>query len=63
MRVCGVASVLGGSDALVLHHFSTKEKLVAAAFAHAAEAGLAHLRTLSARRATAVRRLRTVVRW
>lgn len=49
-----MASVLGVSNALVLYHFSTKEKLVAAAFAYAAEADLAHLRKLLARRTTAV---------
>jgi len=47
----------------VLYHFSTKEKLVAAAFAHAAEADLAHLRKLLSRRTSAVRRLRSAVRW
>ncbi|MFI7086273.1 TetR/AcrR family transcriptional regulator [Streptomyces anulatus] len=63
VRIADVASVLGVSNALVLYHFSTKEKLVAAAFAYAAEADLAHLRKLLARRTTAVRRLRTAVRW
>src|SRR6478735_7135211 len=63
VRIADVASVLGVSNALVLYHFSTKEKLVAAAFAHAAEADLAHLRKLLSRRTSAVRRLRTAVRW
>ncbi|KOG78382.1 TetR/AcrR family transcriptional regulator [Streptomyces californicus] len=63
VRIADVASVLGVSNALVLYHFSTKEKLVAAAFAYAAEADLAHLRKLLARRTTAVRRLRAAVRW
>ncbi|MER7396470.1 TetR/AcrR family transcriptional regulator [Streptomyces sp. NPDC000151] len=63
VRVSDVASALGVSNALVLYHFSTKEKLVAAAFAHAAEADLAHLRRLLGRRTTAVRRLRAAVRW
>ncbi|MEW2071525.1 TetR/AcrR family transcriptional regulator [Streptomyces sp. NPDC007346] len=63
VRIADVASALGVSNALVLYHFSTKEKLVAAAFAYAAEADLAHLRKLLARRTTAVRRLRAVVRW
>ncbi len=58
VRIADVAQVLGVSNALVLYHFSTKEKLVAAAFAYAAEADLAHLRDLLARRTTAVRRLR-----
>ncbi len=63
VRIADVASVLGVSNALVLYHFSTKEKLVAAAFAHAAEADLAHLRKLLGRRTSAVRRLRAAVRW
>ena len=63
VRIADVASVLGVSNALVLYHFSTKEKLVAAAFAHAAEADLAHLRKLLSRRTSAVRRLRSAVRW
>ncbi|WP_328875141.1 TetR family transcriptional regulator [Streptomyces sp. NBC_00287] len=63
VRIADVASALGVSNALVLYHFSTKEKLVAAAFAHAAEDDLAHLRKLLGRRTTALRRLRTAVRW
>ncbi|MFQ6145761.1 TetR family transcriptional regulator C-terminal domain-containing protein [Streptomyces sp. SID10815] len=63
VRIADVASVLGVSNALVLYHFSTKEKLVAAAFAHAAEDDLARLRKLLARRTTALRRLRAAVRW
>ncbi|RLV70934.1 TetR family transcriptional regulator [Streptomyces sp. CBMAI 2042] len=63
VRIADVASALGVSNALVLYHFSTKEKLVAAAFGYAAEADLAHLRKLLARRTSAVRRLRSAVRW
>jgi AcrR family transcriptional regulator len=63
VRIADVASALGVSNALVLYHFSTKEKLVAAAFTHAAEGDLAHLRKLVGRRTTALRRLRTAVRW
>ncbi|MFE6332190.1 TetR family transcriptional regulator C-terminal domain-containing protein [Streptomyces sp. NPDC057806] len=63
VRIADVASALGVSNALVLYHFSTKEKLVAAAFAHAAEGDLAHLRKLLGRRTTALRRLRAAVRW
>ncbi|WP_069741193.1 TetR family transcriptional regulator C-terminal domain-containing protein [Streptomyces sp. EN23] len=63
VRIADVAQVLGVSNALVLYHFSTKEKLVAAAFAYAAEADLVHLRKLLARRTTALRRLRAAVRW
>ncbi|OON81859.1 TetR/AcrR family transcriptional regulator [Streptomyces tsukubensis] len=63
LRVADVAAALGVSNALVLYHFATKEKLVAAAFAYAAEADLVHLRKLLGRRTTAVRRLRAAVRW
>jgi len=63
VRIADVAADLGVSNALVLYHFSTKEKLVAAAFAHAAEDDLAHLRKLLGRRTTALRRLRSAVRW
>ncbi|MFF6906806.1 TetR/AcrR family transcriptional regulator [Streptomyces sp. NPDC012389] len=63
VRIADVASALGVSNALVLYHFSTKEKLVSAAFSYAAEADLAQLRKLLARRTTAVRRLRAAVRW
>lgn len=63
VRIGDVAAALGVSNALVLYHFSTKEKLLAAAFAYAAEGDLAHLRKLLARRATALRRLRAAVRW
>ncbi|KUL44045.1 TetR family transcriptional regulator [Streptomyces regalis] len=63
VRIADVASALGVSNALVLYHFATKEKLVAAAFAHAAEGDLARLRRLLGRRTTALRRLRAAVRW
>ncbi|MEU6372920.1 TetR/AcrR family transcriptional regulator [Streptomyces sp. NPDC046909] len=63
VRIADVAAVLGVSNALVLYHFSTKEKLVAAAFAYAAEDDLAQLRKLLGRRTTALRRLRSAVRW
>lgn len=63
VRIADVAAALGVSNALVLYHFSTKERLVAAAFTYAAEGDLAHLRKLLARRTTALRRLRAAVRW
>ncbi|MEV5610824.1 TetR/AcrR family transcriptional regulator [Streptomyces sp. NPDC052225] len=63
VRIADVASALGVSNALVLYHFSTKEKLVAAAFAYAAEGDLAHLRKLLGRRTSALKRLRAAVRW
>lgn len=63
VRIADVAATLGVSNALVLYHFSTKEKLVAAAFAHAAEADLARLRARAGGSGSAVRRLRAAVRW
>lgn len=63
VRIADVASALGVSNALVLYHFATKEKLVAAAFTHAAEGDLARLRRILGRRTTALRRLRAAVRW
>lgn len=63
VRIADVAAALGVSNALVLYHFSSKEKLVASAFTHAAEADLAHLRAILSRRTTALRRLRAAVRW
>ncbi|MET9951171.1 TetR/AcrR family transcriptional regulator [Streptomyces sp. NPDC006339] len=63
LRIADVAAELGVSNALVLYHFATKEQLVAAAFAYAAEEDLVRLRTLLGRRTTAVRRLRAAVRW
>ncbi|MGW4926059.1 TetR/AcrR family transcriptional regulator [Streptomyces parvulus] len=63
LRIADVAAALGVSNALVLYHFTTKEKLVAAAFARAAEDDLAHLRRLLGRRTPALRRLRAAVRW
>ncbi|MEU3397861.1 TetR/AcrR family transcriptional regulator [Streptomyces filamentosus] len=63
VRISDVAAALGVSNALVLYHFSTKEQLVAAAFAHAAEEDLAQLRRILGRRSTAERRLRAAVRW
>ncbi|MFI8521012.1 TetR family transcriptional regulator C-terminal domain-containing protein [Streptomyces sp. NPDC085481] len=63
VRIADVAADLGVSNALVLYHFATKEQLVGAAFAYAAEKDLDRLRTLLGRRSTAVRRLRAAVRW
>ncbi|MFF4764643.1 TetR/AcrR family transcriptional regulator [Streptomyces sp. NPDC001292] len=63
LRVADVAAVLGVSSALVIYHFETKEKLVAAAFQHAAEGDLARLRSILGRTGSARRRLRSAVRW
>ncbi|MFI8961706.1 TetR/AcrR family transcriptional regulator [Streptomyces sp. NPDC053493] len=64
VRIADVASALGVSSSLVLYHFSTKELLVAEAFAHAAQGDLAQLREiLNKPRTSATRRLRSAVRW
>jgi len=63
LRLSDVASALGVSNALVVYHFESKEKLVAAAFAYAAEADLDHLRRLVGRPTSAERRIRAAVRW
>ncbi|MEU8989064.1 TetR family transcriptional regulator C-terminal domain-containing protein [Streptomyces sp. NPDC048558] len=63
VRIADVAAALGVSNALVLYHFATKEKLVAAAFTYAAQDDLARLRRVLGRRTTALRRLRAAVRW
>ncbi|MFE9256647.1 TetR/AcrR family transcriptional regulator [Streptomyces sp. NPDC006879] len=63
LRVSDVASAAGASNALVLYHFASKERLVAAAFEYAAQEDLAHLRRILTRRTCAVRRLRAAVRW
>ncbi|MEV0775232.1 TetR/AcrR family transcriptional regulator [Streptomyces sp. NPDC050433] len=63
VRIADVAAALGVSNALVLYHFSTKEKLLAAAFRHAADEDLAELRELLGRRTSALRRLHAATRW
>ncbi|WP_246201691.1 TetR/AcrR family transcriptional regulator [Streptomyces alboniger] len=63
VRIADVAAALGVSNALVLYHFSSKEKLLAAAFEHAARRDLTRLRKLLGRRTSALRRLRAAVRW
>src|SRR5664279_2591432 len=42
-RVADVAAELGVSTALIFYHFQTKERLLSAAFLHAAEADLTRL--------------------
>ncbi len=63
VRIADVAGALGVSAPLVLYHFSTKEKLVAAAFTYAAEGDLAELRRILGRPGPAAQRLRAAVRW
>ena len=61
-RVADVAAELGVSTALVFYHFETKERLLSAAFLHAAEADLERLDRAVARAGPACARLRAVLR-
>ena len=63
LRLSDVAAALGVSNALVVYHFESKDKLVAAAFAYAAEADLDHLHRLLDRPVSAEQRVRAAVRW
>jgi AcrR family transcriptional regulator len=61
-RVADVAAALGVSPALVFYHFRTKDALVAAAFAHAAERDLARLEKVVASDGAPVERLQGMLR-
>ena len=57
-----VASALGISPALVFYHFETKDRLLAEAFAYAAERDLVRLDKVVGGKGTATQRLRAVLR-
>jgi AcrR family transcriptional regulator len=61
-RVSDIANALGISPALVFYHFDTKDRLLAEAFAYAAERDLVRLRQAVAAPTTATDRLRAVLR-
>ena len=61
-RVSDIASALGVSPALVFYHFETKDRLLAEAFAYAAERDLVRLAAAVQGPGTATRRLRAVLR-
>jgi AcrR family transcriptional regulator len=61
-RVADVASALGISPALVFYHFETKDRLLAEAFAYAAERDLVRLGTVVQTPGSATQRLRSVLR-
>jgi len=61
-RVADVASALGISPALVFYHFETKDRLLAEAFAYAAERDLVRLDKAVHAKGTATERLRAVLR-
>jgi AcrR family transcriptional regulator len=61
-RVADVAAALGISPALVFYHFETKDRLLAEAFAYAAERDLVRLDKAVRGRGTATQRLRAVLK-
>jgi AcrR family transcriptional regulator len=61
-RTADVAQAAGVSQALVFYHFATKERLLAQAFAYAAEQDLARLDALSVSAAPPMDKLRKVLR-
>jgi AcrR family transcriptional regulator len=61
-RTSDVASAAGVSQALIFYHFATKERLLAQAFAYAADRDLARLDAVLASGATPVDKLRRILR-
>jgi len=61
-RTADVAQAAGVSQALVFYHFSTKERLLAQAFAYAAEQDLARLDAIVRSTAAPLDRLRRLLR-
>lgn len=61
-RVVDVATAAGVSQALVFYHFSTKERLLAEAFAYAAEQDLTRLDAVLAARVPPPEKLRRILR-
>lgn len=61
-RVVDVAHDLGVSSGLIFYHFETKEALLLAAFPRAMERDLVDLDAVVARKVSALRRLKAVIR-
>lgn len=61
-RTSDVAAAAGVSQALVFYHFETKDKLLARAFAYAAERDLARLDTISRSSAKPLDKLRKILK-
>jgi AcrR family transcriptional regulator len=61
-RTADVAAAAGVSQALVFYHFETKDRLLAQAFAYAAEQDLAHLDKIIASRAKPLTKLRSILK-
>jgi AcrR family transcriptional regulator len=62
-RTADVASAAGVSQALVFYHFETKERLLAQAFAWAAEQDLQRLDSMIESTAGPVEKLRKILKW
>jgi AcrR family transcriptional regulator len=62
-RTADVARAAGVSQALMFYHFETKEKLLAQAFAWAAEQDLNRLEAILAEDLPPLRKLRRILRW
>jgi AcrR family transcriptional regulator len=63
LRIGDVARALGVSSSLIVYHLQTKEKLVAAAFSHAAEQDLRKLAQLASTPAPVTERLMAALHW
>jgi len=61
-RTADVAAAAGVSQALVFYHFATKERLLAQAFAYAAEQDLARLDSVMGSSAVPMEKLRKILR-
>jgi AcrR family transcriptional regulator len=61
-RTSDVAAAAGVSQALVFYHFESKDKLLAQAFAYAAERDLAHLDTIMVARTKPIAKLRQIIK-
>jgi AcrR family transcriptional regulator len=62
-RAADVAAAAGVSQALVFYHFGTKERLLAQAFAYAAEQDLNRLDAVIKSTATPLDKVRKILRW
>lgn len=62
-RTADVAAAAGVSQALVFYHFETKEKLLAQAFAWAAEQDLQRLEAMIGTAALPLEKLRKILNW
>jgi AcrR family transcriptional regulator len=61
-RAADVAAAAGVSQALVFYHFETKDRLLAQAFAYAAEQDIAHLDRIMASRSKPLVKMRAILK-